>query len=54
MNPVDGELLALAGLYETWQDPQLADDDPEKTRPGSPSSSPPAPPTTWATYTTGC
>jgi putative SOS response-associated peptidase YedK len=26
----DGHLLAMAGLYELWRDPQRADDDPER------------------------
>jgi putative SOS response-associated peptidase YedK len=26
----DGRLLAMAGLYELWRDPALADDDPER------------------------
>jgi putative SOS response-associated peptidase YedK len=26
----DGQLLAMAGLYELWRDPALADDDPKR------------------------
>jgi putative SOS response-associated peptidase YedK len=26
----DGDLLAMAGLYELWRDPKLADDDPHR------------------------
>jgi len=44
LHPADGDLVALAGLYEFWKDPSKADDDPERwvvsatiiTRPASP------------------
>ena len=28
--PVDGSVLAMAGLYEIWRDPDLPDDDPDR------------------------
>lgn len=33
LRPNDGGVLAVAGLYEFWRDPDLADDDPELWRP---------------------
>ncbi|MCW2817824.1 MAG: yedK [Marmoricola sp.] len=30
--PADGGVLAMAGLYEIWRDPDRADDDPERFR----------------------
>lgn len=30
MHDPDGRLLAMAGLYELWRDPALADDDPNR------------------------
>ena len=32
IRPVDGGVLAMAGLYEIWKDPTKADDDPEAFR----------------------
>jgi putative SOS response-associated peptidase YedK len=32
IHPVDGGVLAMAGLYEIWKDPTKADDDPELFR----------------------
>ncbi|WP_029290986.1 SOS response-associated peptidase [Cellulomonas sp. HZM] len=30
LHPADGDVLALAGLYEFWKDPSKADDDPDR------------------------
>jgi putative SOS response-associated peptidase YedK len=30
LHPADGDVVALAGLYEFWKDPTKADDDPER------------------------
>ena len=30
VHPTDGDVLALAGLYEFWRDRSLADDDPDR------------------------
>jgi putative SOS response-associated peptidase YedK len=30
LHPADGDLVALAGLYEFWKDPTKADDDPAR------------------------
>ena len=30
LHDVDGQLLAMAGLYELWRDPALADNDPNR------------------------
>jgi putative SOS response-associated peptidase YedK len=32
IRPKDGGVLAMAGLYEIWRDPDLADDDPARFR----------------------
>jgi len=32
IHPVDGGVLAMAGLYEIWKDPTKSDDDPELFR----------------------
>ncbi len=32
IRPVDGGVLAMAGLYEIWRDPAKADDDPSRFR----------------------
>ncbi len=32
IRPRDGSVLAMAGLYEIWRDPDRADDDPERFR----------------------
>jgi putative SOS response-associated peptidase YedK len=32
IRPKDGGVLAMAGLYEIWRDPEKADDDPERFR----------------------
>ncbi len=32
IHPQDGGLLAMAGLYEIWRDPQRAEDDPDRFR----------------------
>lgn len=32
IRPTDGGLLAMAGLYEIWRDPDRADDDPDRFR----------------------
>lgn len=32
IRPVDHGVLAMAGLYEIWRDPERADDDPERFR----------------------
>jgi putative SOS response-associated peptidase YedK len=32
IRPHDGGVLAMAGLYEIWRDPDRADDDPERFR----------------------
>ena len=32
IRPADGGVLAMAGLYEIWRDPDRADDDPERFR----------------------
>ncbi len=32
IRPKDGGVLAMAGLYEIWRDPDRADDDPERFR----------------------
>lgn len=32
IRPTDGGVLAMAGLYEIWRDPSLADDDPARFR----------------------
>ena len=32
IRPQDGGLLAMAGLYEIWRDPDRAEDDPERFR----------------------
>jgi putative SOS response-associated peptidase YedK len=32
IHPVDGGILAMAGLYEIWKDPTRAEDDPELFR----------------------
>ena len=32
IRPSDGGVLAMAGLYEIWRDPSLADDDPGRFR----------------------
>lgn len=32
IRPADGGLLAMAGLYEIWRDPELAEDDPARFR----------------------
>jgi putative SOS response-associated peptidase YedK len=32
IRPADGGVLAMAGLYEIWRDPTLADDDPHRFR----------------------
>jgi putative SOS response-associated peptidase YedK len=32
IRPTDGGVLAMAGLYEIWRDPDRADDDPERFR----------------------
>ena len=32
IRPADGGVLAMAGLYEIWRDPSLADDDPDRFR----------------------
>jgi putative SOS response-associated peptidase YedK len=32
IRPADGGVLAMAGLYEIWRDPSLADDDPARFR----------------------
>ncbi|QIX27485.1 SOS response-associated peptidase [Nocardioides sp. JQ2195] len=32
IRPKDGEVLAMAGLYEIWRDPTKADDDPARFR----------------------
>jgi putative SOS response-associated peptidase YedK len=32
IRPRDGGVLAMAGLYEIWRDPDKADDDPERFR----------------------
>ncbi|WZH52899.1 MAG: SOS response-associated peptidase [Nocardioides alkalitolerans] len=30
IHPADGSVLAMAGLYEIWRDPDRADDDPDR------------------------
>ena len=30
IHPADGGVLAMAGLYEVWRDPDCADDDPQR------------------------
>jgi putative SOS response-associated peptidase YedK len=32
IRPTDGGVLAMAGLYEIWRDPDKADDDPDRFR----------------------
>lgn len=32
IHPKDGRVLAMAGLYEIWRDPDLPDDDPDRFR----------------------
>lgn len=32
IRPADGGVLAMAGLYEIWRDPDRADDDPDRFR----------------------
>ncbi|HET9499944.1 MAG TPA: SOS response-associated peptidase [Marmoricola sp.] len=32
IRPRDGGVLAMAGLYEIWRDPEAADDDPDRFR----------------------
>ena len=32
IRPKDGGVLAMAGLYEIWRDPDKADDDPDRFR----------------------
>jgi putative SOS response-associated peptidase YedK len=32
IHPQDGGLLAMAGLYEIWRDPERAEDDPDRFR----------------------
>ena len=32
IHPTDGGVLAMAGLYEIWRDPDRADDDPDRFR----------------------
>lgn len=32
IRPKDGGILAMAGLYELWRDPEKADDDPDRWR----------------------
>ncbi|RYE81239.1 MAG: SOS response-associated peptidase [Myxococcales bacterium] len=32
IHPTDGGVLAMAGLYEIWRDPDRADDDPQRFR----------------------
>ncbi len=32
IRPTDGDVLAMAGLYEIWRDPDRAEDDPDRFR----------------------
>ncbi len=53
IRPKDHGTLAMAGLYEIWRDPELAEDDPTGSGGPAPCSRP-RPKTLWATSTTGC
>ena len=50
IHPADGDVAALAGLYEFWRDPSKADDDPDRWLVSVPVVTRPPPPARSANH----